>query len=135
MANSATAASISLKIAERSRYPFGSIQNFSASAMRKRHGTQVARESNIGGSVKSNAAANQSNGTRGILLSLLVLLLLMLMPFELKETQCPQALVKMRLPNSRWNFSAWKTKTVRTLRALSFNYPKRELRQPFFPIG
>ena len=78
MANSAAAASISLKIAERSRYPFGSIQNFIASAMRKRQGTQVARESNIEGNVKSNAAASQSNGTRGILLSLLLLLLLML---------------------------------------------------------
>src|SRR5438477_426820 len=60
MANSAAAASISLKIAERSRYPFGSIQNFIASAIRKRQGTQVARESNIGGNVKSNAAASHS---------------------------------------------------------------------------
>src|SRR6187399_2388172 len=41
----------------------------------------------------------------------------------------------MRLPNSRRSFRAWKTKTVRTLCALSFDYPKRELRQPFFRIG
>jgi hypothetical protein len=40
---------------------------------RKKLGTQVAREPNIGGSVKSNAAASQSSGCRGILVSLGVL--------------------------------------------------------------
>src|SRR5882724_10905002 len=73
MAKRATAARISFKVAKRRRYPFGSIQNFIASASRNRHGTQVAREPNIGGSVKSNAAASQSSGRRGILVSLRVL--------------------------------------------------------------
>ena len=39
----------------------------------------MARESKNGGSVKSNAAAIQSNGRRGMLVSLLIGLLLLLM--------------------------------------------------------
>ncbi len=38
----------------------------------------MARESKNGGSVKSNAAANQSSGRRGMLVSLLIGLLLLL---------------------------------------------------------
>jgi hypothetical protein len=41
------------------------------------HGTQLAREPNMGGNVKSNAAASQSSGRRGILLSLVVPLLIL----------------------------------------------------------
>jgi len=37
---------------------------------RKTHGTQLTRDPNMGGNVKSNAAASQSSGRRGILLSL-----------------------------------------------------------------
>src|SRR5437899_6931421 len=124
---------MSFKAAKRRRYPFGSIQNFSASASRKRHGTQVAREPNIGGTVKSNAAASQSNGRRGIFLSLLLLLvlvvlLLILLLSSLEQTECAQALVKMRLSNSRRNLGTWKPKAVRPPSALGFNNPKRELR-------
>src|SRR5437867_1914917 len=125
MAASVTAARTSFKIAERRRYPFGSIQNFITSVSRKKLGIQVAREPNIGGSVKSNAAASQSNGRRGILLSLLLLLLLMLSSLE--QTQCAQALVKMRLTNSRRNLGTWKPKAVRPPRAFGFNNPKRQL--------
>ena len=87
--------------------------------------------------MKSNAAASQSSGRRGILLSLLLpLILLAHAPARLLEqTERPQALMKMRLPNSRWNFGAWKTETIRTSCAFCFNDPKRELRQLFFHIG
>src|SRR6478672_9607586 len=113
MAKSPTTASINFTVARRSRWPLGSIQNFIASANRKTHGTHLTREPNMGGNVKSNAAASQSSGRRGILLSLLLsltlllLLMLMLLVFQLEQTECPQALVKMRLPDSWGNFNAW----------------------------
>ena len=87
--------------------------------------------------MKSNAAASQSSGRRGILLSLLLppLLLLSLMLFYLEQTECAQALMKMQLAQSRRNLGVRKTETVRTSRAFRFDHPKRKLRQPFFRIG
>src|SRR5437667_10905782 len=79
MAKSPIAASINFSVAKRSREPLGSIQNFIARANRKTQGTHLTREPNMGGSVKSNAAASQSSGRRGIRLSLLLSLLSMLM--------------------------------------------------------
>src|SRR6266516_3780979 len=114
MAASVTAARTSFKIVERRRYPFGSIQNFIASVSRKKLGTQVAREPNIGGRVKSNAAASQSSGCRGILVSLSVplplLFLLLLMLFKLSSLKLAKgahALMEMRFANCRRNLSAW----------------------------
>src|SRR4026209_715655 len=51
------------------------------------------------------------------------------------QTECAQALMKMRLPNSRRNFCVWKTKTIRTSSAFCFNDPKRKLRQLCFHIS
>jgi len=88
----------------------------------------------MGGSVKSNAAASQSSGRRGILLSLVLSLVLMFIVGSssgwqlrhsalagLEQTECPHALMKMRLPDSRLNFDAWKTKTVTPPRPFRFN--------------
>ena len=106
----------------------------------------MARESKNGGSVKSNAAAIQSSGRRGMLVSLLIglLLLLMLMlatgrdaalrrpvgaarrPY-LKQTQSAQAGVKMHLPKRGRNFKTRKTKAIRLPRTFSLNHPQREL--------
>src|SRR5947207_15428341 len=41
----------------------------------------------------------------------------------------------MRLPDSRWNFVARKTETIRTPGAFCFDDPKRSLRQSFFHVG
>src|ERR1044072_1832669 len=95
-------------------------------------GTQLTSEPNIGGNVNTNAAASQSSGRRGILLS--VLLLLLLMPFHLEQTQFPHAFMKMRLTQSRRNLDVWKTETVRTPRPFCFDDPKRQLRQSFFCV-
>src|SRR2546423_14641697 len=105
----------------------GSIQNFSASARRKSDGTQIARESKNGGSVKSNAAAIQSSGRRGMLVSLLIELpvLFLLISGRSEQTQGAQAVVKMHLPKGWRNFGAWKTKTIRLPRAFSLDYPQR----------
>src|SRR6266704_3501686 len=114
MAASVTATRTSFQIAQRRRYPFGSIQNFIASVSRKKLGIQVAREPNIGGSVKSNAAASQSSGCRGILVShsvpLPLLFLLLLLPMllllklsSLEPAKCAHALVEMWFANCRRN--------------------------------
>jgi hypothetical protein len=71
MAASVTPARTNFQITERNRYPFGSIQNFTASVMRNSTGTQIARVPNIGGDVKSRAAASHRSGRRGMRLSLL----------------------------------------------------------------
>jgi hypothetical protein len=87
----------------------------------------MARESKNGGSVKSNAAAIQSSGRRGMLVSLLIglLLLLMLMLDWPKQTQSAQAGVKMHLPKGWRNFDARKTKTIRLPRTFSLDHPQR----------
>ena len=87
--------------------------------------------------MKSNAAASQSSGRRGILLSLLLLpsLLLMLMLSYVEQTERAQALMKMRLPNGRQNFGARKTESIRTPRAFCFNHPERKLRKLFLHIS
>src|SRR6266699_1951611 len=51
------------------RIPFGSIQNFAASAIKNSKGTQDGRLPNIGGNVKSNAAASHKSGRRGMRVS------------------------------------------------------------------
>src|SRR5438067_6451855 len=56
---------------ERSRTPRFSVQNFESSAPRKNAGTHAASASNIGGTVKSSAAASHSSGRRGMNVSLL----------------------------------------------------------------
>src|SRR5262245_39024093 len=99
----------------------------------------MARESKNGGSVKTNAAAIQSSGRRGMLLSLLLLvvlvLLLLLMVLSPEQTQCAQATVKMHLPKSRRNFKARKAKAIRLPCTFSLNYQQRELRQLSFHIS
>ena len=63
----------------------------------------MARESKKGGSVKSNAAAIQRSGRRGMLVSLLIglLLLLILISGWSEQTQGAQAVVKMHSPKAR----------------------------------
>ena len=67
----------------------------------------MARESKNGGNVKSNAAAIQSSGRRGILVSVLIglLVLLVLIPGWSEQTQSAQAVVKMHLPKGWGNFN------------------------------
>src|SRR2546429_6387284 len=52
----------------------------------------------------------------------------------LEQTQRPQALVKVRLPDGRGNFVAWKTETIRTSGTFCFDDPKCYLRQFFFHL-
>ena len=89
--------------------------------------------------MKSNAAASQSSGRRGILRSLLLLpsllLVLMLLLSYVEQTERAQALMKMRLPNAWLNLGARKTKSIRTPRAFCFNHPERKLRQLFLHIS
>src|SRR5215831_9682237 len=87
----------------------------------------MARESKNGGSVKTNAAAIQSSGRRGMLLSRLLALLFLLMLSSPEQTQSTQAAVKMHLPNGRRNFKARKTKAIRPPCTFSFDHPQREL--------
>jgi hypothetical protein len=82
--------------------------------------------------VKSNAAAIQSSGRRGILVSRLFVLLLML--FSPEQTQSAQAVVKMVLPNGWKNFRAWQAKAIRLPRTFSLDHPERELRKLLFHI-
>ena len=86
--------------------------------------------------MKSNAAAIQSSGRRGMLVSVLVGLrvLLVLIPRWSEQTKNAQAVVKMHLPKAWRNFGAWETKTVRLPRTFSLDHPQRELRQPLFDI-
>jgi hypothetical protein len=79
--------------------------------------------------VKSNAAAIQSSGRRGMLVSVLigVLVLLVLIPVRPEQTQSAQAVMKMDLPKGWRNFDAWKTKAIRLPRSFSLNYPQCEL--------
>ncbi len=85
----------------------------------------MARESKNGGSVKSNAAAIQSSGRRGIVVSVLtgLLVLLVLIPGWSEQTQNSQAVVKMHLPKGWRNFGAWKAKAVRLSRAFGLDHP------------
>src|SRR3954469_18873 len=104
----------------------------------------MARESKNGGSVKSKAAAIQSSGRRGMLVSLLIGLLLLLMlatgrdaalrrpvgaarRLYLKQTQSAQAGVKMHLPKGRRNFNTRNAKAVRLPCTFSLDHPQREL--------
>ena len=89
----------------------------------------MARESKNGGSVKSNAADIQSSGRRGMLVSLLIglRLLLMLMLDRSEQTQSAQAAVKMHLPKGGRNFNTWKAKAVRLPCTFSLDHPEREL--------
>ncbi len=79
--------------------------------------------------MNSNAAASQSSGRRGMLVSLLIglLLLILLMLTRSEQTECMQAPVKMGRANSWQNLGAGKTKAIRPPRAFSFNHPKRKL--------
>jgi hypothetical protein len=79
--------------------------------------------------VKSNAAANQSSGRRGMLVSLLIglLLLLMLMLDWSEQTQSAQAAVKMHLPKGGRNFNTRKAKAIRLPCTFSLDHPQREL--------
>src|SRR5713226_7570087 len=65
------AARTNLMVTDRNRYPFGSIQNFAARAMRNSVGTHVSSVPNMGGNVKRSAAASQRSGRRGMRVSLL----------------------------------------------------------------
>src|ERR1043166_5132183 len=96
----------------------------------------MARESKNGGNVKSNAAAIQSSGRRGMLVSVLIELraLLLLIADWSEQTQNAQAVMKMHLPKGWRNFLAWKTQAIRMPRTFSLDHPQRELRQPFFDI-
>ena len=59
----------------------------------------MTREAKNGGTVKSNAVAIQSNGRRGMLVSVLagVLVLLVLIAVRPEQTQSAQAIVKTLL--------------------------------------
>jgi len=87
----------------------------------------MARESKNGGNVKSNAAAIQSSGRRGILVSLLIGLLLLLMLDWPEQTQSAQAEVKMHLPKGWRNFNTRKAKAIRLPSTFSLDHPQREL--------
>src|SRR3954468_2609549 len=96
----------------------------------------MASESKKGGSVKSNAAAIQSRGRRGMVVSLLFRLLLLLMVMLCscscscscsEQTQSAKAAVKMHLPKGGRNFNTCKAKAVRLARTFSFDHPQREL--------
>jgi hypothetical protein len=79
--------------------------------------------------VKSNAAAIQSSGRRGMLVSILieVLVLLVRIPSRSEQTQSAQAVVKMQLPKSWRDFNTWKPQAVRLPCTFRLNHPKREL--------
>ncbi len=91
----------------------------------------MARESKNGGSVKINAAAIQSSGRRGMLVSLLIGLLLLLMFMLIcrgsEQTQSAQAAVKMHLPKGGRKFNTRKAKAIRLPCTFSLDHPKREL--------
>ena len=89
----------------------------------------MARESKNGGSVKSNAAAIQSSGRRGILVSVLIgfRVLLVLIPRWPEQTQNPQAIAKMHLPKGGRNFNTRKAKAIRLPGTFSLDHPQREL--------
>ena len=89
----------------------------------------MARESKNGGSVKTNAAAIQSSGRRGILVSVLIGLrvLLVLICRWSEQTQSAQAGVKMHLPKGGRNFNTRKAKAVRLPCTFSLDHPQREL--------
>ncbi len=89
----------------------------------------MARKSKNGGSVKSNAPAIQSSGRRGMLVSLLIglLILLVLICRWLEQTQSAQAAVKMHLPKGGRNFNSRKAKAIRLPCTFSLDHPQREL--------
>ncbi len=89
----------------------------------------MARESKNGGSVKTNAAAIQSSGRRGILVSVLIGLrvLLVLICRWSEQTQSAQAAVKMHLPKGGRNFNTRKAKAIRLPCTFSLDHPQREL--------
>ena len=87
----------------------------------------MASESKNGGSVKSNAAAIQSSGRRGMLVSLLIGLLLLLMLDWSEQTQSAQAAVKMHLAKRWRNLNTRKSKAVRLPCTFGLDHPQREL--------
>ena len=75
--------------------------------------------------MKTNAAAIQSSGRRGMLVSVLIELrvLLVLIPGWSEQTQSAQAVVKMHLTKGWRNFGAWKAKAVRLSRTFGLDHP------------
>lgn len=79
--------------------------------------------------MKTHAAAIQRSGRRGILVSVLIGLpvLLVLICCWSEPTQSAQAAVKMHLPKSGRNFNTRKAKAIRLPSTFSLDHPQREL--------